>query len=66
MTAPWGNVIRVQFKEHVKIIKYASYIVHRIFVQVNFKHLKLCSKVSRALSMNTGLYQIHHKVITFS
>ncbi len=27
-----GNVIWVQFMEHVKIIKYASYMVHRFFV----------------------------------
>jgi hypothetical protein len=28
-----GNIIWVQFMEHVKIIKYASYMVHKIFVQ---------------------------------
>jgi len=33
------------------------------FCTAQIKYLNLCSTFSQALSMNTGLYQIHNKII---
>ncbi len=42
-----------QFMQHVKIIKYGTYMVHKIFIQVTLNTPNCIQKVCAHIAMNT-------------